>query len=329
MAELVLGLGMSHTPQMSMSSEHWAEYASRDATAFPLIWKRKQWDYEDLVAARASEGVAEQVNDEVWADKYRRINDGVARLSAALAEADPDAVVIVGDDHHELFSEQSMPTFAVYWGETIDAFPPDWIFPAVEPAAWALFGEKPETYPCDAELGEFLITDLNRRGFDAAQVKAAPEGQSAGHPFIAVRNRLMDRGREPIPMVPVIFNTYFPPNTPTPARCWEFGKALAASIAACPKDIRVAVIASGGLSHFVIDESIDRAMLEAAASGEDARVGALEAEDYVSGTSEGLCWIAAGGACTEAGLGMEVVKYVPGYRTPAGTGTAMCAAVWS
>ena len=329
MAELVLGLGMSHTPQMSMSSEHWAEYASRDAAAFPLIWKRKRWDYEDLVAARASEGVAEQVNDEVWASKYRRINDGVARLAAALAEADPDAVVIVGDDHHELFSEQSMPTIAVYWGETIDAFPPDWIFPAVEPAAWALFGEKPETYPCDAELGEFLITDLNRRGYDVAQVRAAPEGQSAGHPFIAVRNRLMDRSRRPVPMVPVVLNTYFPPNTPTPARCWELGEAMAESIAACPKDIRVAVVASGGLSHFVIDESVDRALLEAAASGDGARIGALEAEDYVSGTSEGLCWIAAGGACTGAGLSMEVVEYVPGYRTPAGTGTAMCAAVWS
>ena len=327
MAELVLGLGVSHTPQMNMSSDHWAEYAARDATAFPLIWKRKRWDYQDLVAARAAEGVAEQVNEEVWAAKYERINDGVARLAAALAEARPDVVVIVGDDHHELFAKESMPTIAVYWGETIDAFPPEWIFPAVEPAAWALFGERPETYPCHADLGRFLITDLNRNGFDVAQVNAAPEGQSAGHPFIAIRNRLMDREQDPIPMVPVVLNTYFPPNTPTPVRCWELGKALAASIAAYPEDIRVAVVASGGLSHFVIDESIDRPMLEALASGDDRRIAAIEVEDYVSGTSEGLCWIAVGGACR--GLDMDLVAYVPGYRTEAGTGTAMCAAIWS
>jgi 3-O-methylgallate 3,4-dioxygenase len=325
MALIVLGVGMSHTPQMSMSSDHWAAYAANDAR-FPLIWKRKTWEFDDLVAARANEGIAEQVNDETWAAKYAQITAGIDQLAEALAEAAPDLVVVIGDDHHEIFTDDSMPTFAIYWGDTIEAFPPAEIWPTVAPAAWALHGEAPETYDCDAAMGEHLIADLNRRGFDVAHVKAQLEAKSAGHPFIAVRQRLMDRSVPPLPFVPVILNTYFPPNTPTPQRSWAFGEALGASIAAYPTDQRIAIVASGGLSHFVIDEAIDQELLTVLESRDQKTIDQLDPVDYVSGTSESLCWLVAGGAC--AGLDFEVVEYVPGYRTAAGTGTAMTAAVW-
>lgn len=326
MATIVLGLGVSHTPMMSLPSTDWAAYAARDATAFPLIYRRKRWEYEDLVAARASEGIADQVNEATFAAKHARITAAVDRLSAELAQARPDVLVVVGDDHHEMYTEASMPTLAIYWGDTIESIPPQTVFPAVAPAAWALFGEERETYQCDAALGEHLITRLNADGFDVAQLRSAPEGQSVGHPFVLVRTRLVGVGREMPPIVPVIMNTYFPPNRPTPKRCWEFGKGLREAIEAYPADVRVAVVASGGLSHFVVDEELDRSMLDAMASGDDRRVAELDLEDFSSGTSEGLCWLTAGGACHP--LSMEVVEYVPGYRTPAGTGCAMAAVVW-
>ena len=37
----------------------------------------------------------------------------------ALAAAKPDVVLIVGDDHKEVFKEDNMPSVSVYWGETI------------------------------------------------------------------------------------------------------------------------------------------------------------------------------------------------------------------
>jgi 3-O-methylgallate 3,4-dioxygenase len=326
MAEVVLGLGMSHSPQMSMGSQHWAAYAANDAR-FPLIWKRKTWDFDDLVAARSGEGLAEQVNDEVWASKYERITSGIDRLIAALTAAEVDVVVIVGDDHHEIFTEDSMPTFAVYWGDTIEAIPPAEIWPTVAPAAWALHGDAPETYQCDSALGEHLITDMNRQGFDVAQVKAQREGMSAGHPYIAVRQRLMDRTvPPPMPFVPIMLNTYFPPNTPSPQRSWAFGVALGAAIESYPSEQRVAIVASGGLSHFVIDEDIDRELFRALESRDIDAINSLDHADYVSGTSESLCWLVVGGACTQ--LQFEVVEYVPGYRTAAGTGTALTAGIW-
>ena len=326
MAHIVLGLGISHTPQMSLPSENWAEYAARDATAFPLIFRRQRWEFDDLAAARADDGLADQITPEVFARKYAEINTAVAELAAALEEAKPDAVVVIGDDHHEMYTEDSMPTFAVYWGEQAHSFPPDWIFPQVQPAAWALFGEGPETYPGQPELGRHLIVELNRLGFDVAQLRAQPEGKPIGHGFILVRNRLMDRDQTPLPIVPFIVNTYFEPNRPTPQRCWDIGRALAAAIEAYPEDLRVAVIASGGLSHFVVDEQLDRKLLSAIGSKSDEEIAGLDLADFSSGTSEGLCWVIAGGAC--AGLKLDLRAYVPGYRTEAGTGCGMTAVIW-
>jgi hypothetical protein len=45
-----------------------------------------------------------------------------------------------------------------------------------------------------------------------------------------------------------------------------------------------------------------------------------------SGSSEILNWIAAGGALE--GLRMELVDYIPGYRSEGGTGVGMAFAKW-
>ncbi|MFB6395864.1 hypothetical protein [Polymorphospora lycopeni] len=327
MAQIVLGLGVSHTPQMSMPSNLWASYASNDRKNPNLIYRRKKWAFDDLVAARAGDGITERINEEEFAALHARAQAAVSILANELARAAPDVVVVVGDDHHELFSEDHMPTFAVYWGETVTAIPPEkfW-FPEVATAAWALYGEQRETYPCDPALGAHLIRHLNSGGFDVAQIRAQPEGESIGHTVVLVRNRLMDRSKPVLPIVPLLINTYFEPNLPTPQRCWQLGKALRAALEAYPPETRVAVIASGGLSHFVVDETIDRAVLAAMAGRDEAAIAALVPADFVSGTSEAMGWLTVGGAC--GGLDMDVVDYIPAYRTAAGTGCGMAMVRW-
>jgi hypothetical protein len=128
------------------------------------------------------------------------------------------------------------------------------------------------------------------------------------------------------PIVPVLVNTYFPPNVPTPARSYGLGTAIGDAIRSYGEDIKVAVVATGGLSLFVVDEEIDRAALAAMQSGDEAAIAALDPKDYVSGTSESLCWFSVAGACRDKA--MEIVDYVPGYRTPAGTGCAMGMVRW-
>jgi hypothetical protein len=327
LANIVLGLAVSHSPQLSMPADTWPAYAANDHR-FPLIFRGRTWAFDDLVAHREPEGLAGQVTPEVFAEKADRIAAGVEALKGTLAEVDPDVLVVIGDDHHEMFTEHLMPTFTVYCGETVNSIPPEEedIYETVRPAAWALYGEQSETYAVDAALGRHLLEETNDAGFDVAFMDAQADGQSIGHTFVTVRTRLSDPGSRMKPMVPVLVNTYFPPNVPTPARCYALGRAIGDSIRRYPEDLRVAVIATGGLSHFVVDEQIDRAMLAAMEAKDEAAIAALNPKDYVSGTSEALCWFSIAGACTE--LEMETVDYVPGYRTLAGTGCAMGMVRW-
>jgi 3-O-methylgallate 3,4-dioxygenase len=91
-------------------------------------------------------------------------------------------------------------------------------------------------------------------------------------------------------------------------------------------DARVAVIASGGLTHFVIDEALDRRVLDSIAAKDAAALGAIPRDQLRSGNSEILNWITAAGALD--GLTPAILDYIPGYRTPAGTGTGMAFAQW-
>jgi 3-O-methylgallate 3,4-dioxygenase len=131
-----------------------------------------------------------------------------------------------------------------------------------------------------------------------------------------------------IPHVPVFVNTFYPPNQPPAHRCYAFGQALGHAIASWPEDINVAVIASGGMTHFVIDESFDRMVLEAMQEGDVATLAGLPEEMFQSGTSEIKNWITVAGIMAHAGLTMKLIDYVPCYRSEAGTGSAMGFAQW-
>jgi 3-O-methylgallate 3,4-dioxygenase len=88
----------------------------------------------------------------------------------------------------------------------------------------------------------------------------------------------------------------------------------------------VGVLASGGLSHFAIDEPFDGSIIAALRSGDATTLAALPAKKLNSGNSEIRNWIAAAGALER--LPLAWVEYVPAYRSPAGTGTGLCFAAW-
>jgi hypothetical protein len=136
-----------------------------------------------------------------------------------------------------------------------------------------------------------------------------------------MRRLTPDGGRA---ILPVMVNTYYPP-APSAKRCYEFGKALGRALAASPIARRVAIVASGGLSHTKIDESLDQAFIKALESNDAAYLTAMPADKLVAGTSEIRNWIVAAGAVGSAG---RMVDYVPCYRTKDGVGCAMGFAVW-
>ena len=190
---------------------------------------------------------------------------------------------------------------------------------------WAFHGEAQEAYPGHPEFGRHVIENLMEQNFDVAQYSRQHEQRSLGHAFTFVRRRIMREDRI-IPMIPVLINTYVPPNQPTAARCYAFGQAIRKAIESWPGAERVAVIASGGLSHFVIDSEFDRQILEGLAKGDGEALSSVPRSKLQSGSSEVLNWIAAGGALE--GLRMKLVDYIPGYRSEAGTGVGMAFAKW-
>jgi aromatic ring-opening dioxygenase catalytic subunit (LigB family) len=131
-----------------------------------------------------------------------------------------------------------------------------------------------------------------------------------------------------LPHVPIMLNTFFPPNQPPAARCYKLGKAIRKAVEAWESDARVAIIGSGGLSHFVIDEEMDDKIIKAMDSFDEATLGAIPESYLQSGSSEIKNWIAMTGAVAGTGLTMELVDYIPCYRSEAGTGTAQGFAYW-
>ena len=88
------------------------------------------------------------------------------------------------------------------------------------------------------------------------------------------------------------------------------------------------VIASGGRTHFMVNESFYHIVLDAMKKGDAATLLSLPEEMFQSGTSEIKNWITVAGVMAEAGLAMTLVDYVLCYRSEAGSGSGMGFAQW-
>jgi OH-DDVA oxygenase/3-O-methylgallate 3,4-dioxygenase len=234
----------------------------------------------------------------------------------------------------EIFTADHVPAFAIVWGPYVEGIPRDEAFLAKLPpgVARAELDRTPSVYtqyPCHPELGEYLIRASMNDGFDPAQITKLTTGEigsnAAPHAYGFVYRRIM-RDRV-LPHVPVVVNTFYPPNQPSARRCYEFGKSLGRALRAWPKDLRIAVIASGGLSHFVVDEEFDRKVLDIFERSDFDALTSLPEEYFESGTSEIKNWITTAGILE--GFQMRVVDYLPCYRSEAGTGSGLGFAVWS
>jgi len=80
------------------------------------------------------------------------------------------------------------------------------------------------------------------------------------------------------------------------------------------------------LSHFVIDEELDHQVITAMQNSDAATLTSIPKERLNSENSEIRNWIATAGAAEH--LKMQLIDYVPCYRSPAGTGCAMSFARW-
>ncbi len=159
--------------------------------------------------------------------RAERFRDALGAARDQIAAATPDAVVIVGSNHFRGFWLDLIPSFTFGVGEVI---------------ASGEAGTPEGPQRVDPELARHLVNEVVDGGFDAAfSIKLQIDhGQSHAIQYLLA-------GLD-VPVIPLVVNVFAPP-MPSLQRCWDLGEALGAAIRSAPGERRVAVVASGGLSH--------------------------------------------------------------------------------
>lgn len=303
-----LGLACSHAPNIFIAPEDWD---ARYKTAI-----------KDVPQPRA----AAEETLEVCKGYAERINSAFDVLRRQVALYKPDAMIMVTDDHSEMYDEKMcQPNIAMFLGE-------------VGTGVLGLKGPREDaaqsprvTVKCNAELAGYIAEGLVERDFDLTVTRTrethslGSNDRGMGHGFTRTIPKV-DPNLE-IPTVLMWLNCYYEP-LPTARRCLGLGRALA-EICSHRKE-KIAIFATGGLSHDPmgpragwIDEPLDRFVLSALADGEPDRLSSMytiKSDTFHGGTGETRNWLVVGGAMGNCKA--TVVDYMPVHHIIAGVGFA-------
>jgi hypothetical protein len=298
-------------------------------------WYRGQtYDFEGLVQVRQP-GFGSVSTDAEKKRRYDLCQRALDDLAKRFRASRPDAVIIFGNDQEEVFHKQLIGAFTVYRGAEIPNVPLNDLQKAQLPPGLAI-AEDGHTPPDGAvykgapDVADAIIGTLLDLEFDVAVSDRIPEqsGVQAGipHAFGFMYRRIMEDA--PPPSVPIFTNVGVAPNRPRLPRIVKFGHAMRQALDKLPADLRVVLIASGGLTHFTIDEELDRRVLGALAAADEQEMLAVP-EAYLEGnTCEIKSWYALAAIMNDYGKDFKLIDYVPCYRSIAGTGNAMGFGYW-
>lgn len=323
MANAVLGFASSHGGMMTASLGEWSRWEEQDK-------QDPRFDYAGLLA-RARPNLDRELTPERKEDRRAAVQRGIAQSRSLLEEIDVDTYVVLSNPHGVTPINQMAPTFGVYLSDAVSNIPrtgnrprnrADW-------REWESHEEAPghsDDYPINPRLADHLTSSLIADGFDLSVIfQSAPSAGIDGHEFTNIYDMFLPDRTTPI--VPILVSRYRP-NQATPARCFAFGKAIRRAIESWEADARVAVVASGGLSHQVVDEDLDRQVIRALVTCDAEVLCSLPIDrlNAAPGTAETLNWIALAGAMDP--LPMTLIDYIPCYRSRAGTGLAVAFGYW-
>jgi len=221
------------------------------------------------------------------------------KLGLRLAESKPDVIVALTVEHWANFFLNSMPSFCIGRADHYDGPVEEWLrIPKARVPGDAILAMQ----LLDACLdGEFDPSFSDELLFDHAT-------------FLPLH--FLNPGMA-VPVVPVILNALTPP-MPAPSRCFAFGQFVGKFLQKNPK--RIAVIATGGLSHWPgeakhgkINVLFDQQFLKSLMNGDYMKLTAYSHEEIYahagSGGHEIRTWIALAGAVE--GWKAELIAYEP------------------
>lgn len=238
-----------------------------------------------------------------------------------LAEQKPDALVVIYNDHISSFFLDHYSAFSLGVGES---------FPVADEGGGVRNLPPIAGHPLlAAHIGQSVMAD----SFDLSFF----QGKALDHGCFSPLSLLLPCGDEndvengkkagwPVPIIPLQIGVLqFP--TPTARRCFELGKALRRAIESYPEPLRVAIVATGGLSHQVHGERAgfnntawDEKFLELIEHDPERLADLTQAELVELGGAEGsevIMWLVMRGA-----LSASVKKTHQSYYLPSMTAIA-------
>lgn len=283
-------------------------------------WQRvRQW----VQGAAVGDPRIKDETPEVLQAQKLRVEVAAGVIRHRLMEARPEVLVVLATDHGRLFSAVQQPQLFILAEDEV------WGSPNVaelgEPPGEPIrFGGKPD-------LALFIQEELVYHKFDAAFSQTMqPLGQPeyGADPSLVSAVKLVNPTLN-LPVVPILMNTQLRP-APNGKRCFDLGRALGQILDEVPQ--RIAIIASGGMSHDHhgqragwVDDLMDEWVLRTLERGLSERMMPMFNQENASahgGTAELRLWLAAGAAMETVNAKALPVDYFPSLTAAAGVGFA-------
>jgi len=229
-----------------------------------------------------------------------------------IAEAKPDVIILVFNDHASAFSLEVIPTFAIGCAESFAPADEGW-----GPRPVPVVQGHPELAWHIAQstiLDEFDMTIVNKMDVDHGLT--VPLSLMFGQPEAW-----------PCPVIPLAVNVVqYPP--PTGHRCYMLGKAIRRAVESFDKPLRVAIFGTGGMSHQLqgpraglINSAFDKRFLDGMAGDPEALVKIQHLEYVREAGSEGIelvMWLIMRGALDDNAKEVYRFYHVPASNTAVG-----------
>src|SRR5712692_4850636 len=189
-----------------------------------------------------------------------RVVAGLGEARKIIEQARPDAIVIFSTDHFDRCFYNNLPPFLVGVGEEAEGPINEWLqMPKVK-------------VKLAGELGRFIVSEGMEHGVDFASSQELPLDHAEVVPLSFITPQW------DVPIVPIVVNAFAPP-MPSLRRCFDVGAFIRGVIERAPGKRRVAVIGTGGLSHWVgppetgtVNDEFDRWFLDCLTQGRAADV---------------------------------------------------------
>jgi 2'-aminobiphenyl-2,3-diol 1,2-dioxygenase, large subunit len=242
-------------------------------------------------------------------EKAAQVFDGMVDVGRRVRSTRPTILVVISGDHMFNINQDYQIPICVGVAD-------EWI-----PQGEMNTGTRP--FPGHRKLAEGFVDLAAERGFDIAKSEALRPDHGVSLPlrFISPKNN--------IPVVPILLNINMTPLL-QPGRCYALGSVLKDTIESMlPPGERVAVIGTGGISHWLfvprmgeVNQEFDRTFLRKMAEGKAEEVSRMSAAEVVEASGNGgleiIAWLMA--AATMPGAQGEQVYYVPVEKWGCGMG---------